>query len=141
MDPAIHPAAKIQADAFIGMRGHALRHVCIIHPQSGKPRLAAENHGDRFLRACIAVFVITHRQINFRIAARAVGLAAEIVIEIARIFPNVAMNVDDHKIFLVGKSTFGYAVTNAGSVLFSSESNFRSGKEMTNSQPLRLSPE
>src|SRR4029453_17458833 len=73
-----------------------VRGVLIIDPQAGETCLSTKDDGPDRLGCPSAIVLVANGQIDLHGGSRAAGLLAEIVREVAREVPSVAVNVDDH---------------------------------------------
>ena len=80
------------------MRGNIRSHLLIRNPQTGTLGLSAEDHGLLARLAGSVILTPPHGQVDFDIAASAFRLLLEVVGEMLRVFPKVAVNVDQHEL-------------------------------------------
>jgi hypothetical protein len=87
-----------EADQVFWVLGNIRRNLPIWNPQSRPLGLAAENN--RFLARAGSFLIIAppHSQVHLDIAASPFGLLLEVVGEMLRVFPKMAMNVDQHEL-------------------------------------------
>src|SRR5262249_42038054 len=88
-----------ETDQRIRMRGDVVGDVSIIDPGSTQPGFAAKNDGDRVVGAGGAIIFVANSEIDFDARASAPRLAGEILAEISRVSPGVAMDINDHDSF------------------------------------------
>ena len=80
----------------VGVGCDILGHVLVVDPQSAQPCLTAKDNGSRFLRRILAIGFKLDRQVHFAARLGTPGLGHEIVAEMLRKAPGVAMHVNDH---------------------------------------------
>ena len=85
-----------KADEAVGVEGNVGGDFIVRDPQPGEFGFAAKDDG--FIAKCGtgAVGVVVDGEVDFLVAAGAAGLGFEIVREVAGVFPEVAVYVDDH---------------------------------------------
>ena len=81
-----------------GCAGDVAGDVPVIDPQAAEPRLAAEDDRPDVWRRRGPVVLVTHGQIDLDAALAPLRLLAEVAGEVARVFPDVAVDVDDHQV-------------------------------------------
>ena len=91
-----------KADQRLGMRGDIVGNVLVIDPQPGEACLAAEDDRPHGLGGGGPIVLVADGQIDHRARPGPAGLLAEIVREVLRKGPGVAVNVDDHRGTLEG---------------------------------------
>ena len=85
-----------EADEAVGMEGDVGGDFVIGDPEAGEFGFAAEDNGFVAEGGTGAVGVVVNGEVDFLIAAGVAGLRFEVVGEVAGVFPEVAMDVDDH---------------------------------------------
>src|SRR4051812_15437118 len=79
------------------MRRDIVRDVAVVHPHATEPRFAAEDDRLRLRRGGGAVVFVAHDEIDFDARARPARLLPEVIAEVLRELPCVAVHVDDHE--------------------------------------------
>ena len=85
-----------EADEAVSVEGDVGGDLVVGDPEAGKLGLAAEDDGFIAEGGSGAISVVVDGKVHFLVAAGVAGLALEIVGEVAGVFPEVAVDVDDH---------------------------------------------
>ncbi len=85
-----------EADEAVGVEGDVGGDFVVGDPEAGEFGFAAEDDGFVAEGGAGAIGVVVDGEVDFLIAAGAAGLGFEIVGEVTGVFPEVAVDVDDH---------------------------------------------
>lgn len=85
-----------EADEAVGVEGDVGGDFIVGDPEAGEFGFAAEDDGFVAEGGTGAVGIVVNGEVNFLVAAGVAGLRFEVVGEVAGVFPEVAVDVDDH---------------------------------------------
>ncbi len=85
-----------EADEAVGVEGDVGSDFIVRDPEAGELGFAPEDDGFVAEGGTGAVGVVVDGEVDFLVAAGVAGLGFEIVGEVAGVFPEVAVDVDDH---------------------------------------------
>ena len=85
-----------ETDQRVGVPGDVVGDELVVYPQPATAGLAAEDDGADRDGRCRAIFLVADGEVDFLAGAGTDGLAAEVVAEMVRVGPGMAVDIDDH---------------------------------------------